>query len=162
MVKAKTTYKADDGQTFDSKEEAERHDEIARLKRAYETARDEFGLAVLRGQKTADGKLFKIAPGPDYYLLLKPWYSPPRIVSVHFYWTHWDWFLGDNEELKLRVKVSVAGRGEETMDIGVSDLYAKRENAIDAFLVANQKAINQRQKDHDELAANRNQIQIAW
>ena len=166
MVKRQVTYKTDDGKEYETPEEAEKHSQIVTLQKAYETARGKLGISLLQNQTTADGESFRIAPGPNYYLLLKYSHCPPRIIEVHFYWTHWDWFLDDKDNLKLRVIVpSLYARnkhGETTIEVYVHELYARADNARAAWLVANAERLAEDQKHHDEAAKNPRNIPVIY
>jgi hypothetical protein len=166
MVKWQVTYETDDGKSFQTPEEAEKHSKLISLQKDYETARDRFGIEMLRKQTTADGESFQIAPGPTYYLLLKHLHCPPRIVEVHFYWTHWDWFLDEQDQLKLRVIVPSIFAGEKSretsMEVYVHELFAKADNARAAWLEADAERLKTEQERHDEAAKNPQNIPVIY
>jgi hypothetical protein len=66
-VKEKTTFTADDGREFKTREEAERYEIIRQANEKFNGATRDYNLAIADVLKTADGYPFEL--GRDYYIV---------------------------------------------------------------------------------------------
>lgn len=136
-VKTKKQVYEAHGKESETKEEAEKYDELRTARNAFETARSKFERLTAESQKTADGYAFSFGTFCDYYFV-REYASRPSIERVSFY--PWDLSLREDE-----VGVSIRDDGKERSSFyPIGQLYYREANAIKALTVAQELAIRNR------------------
>ncbi len=136
-------YRASDGETFNSKAEAERHDALIVARDKYEEAEKAFGILLAETTKTADGCVFEFG-----------WFTYYRIIDG-YYWPQL-------EEVRLCLPRIAVNAGEVTIintingnyrDYRVSDLYKSKKFAEKALASLQEDRIADYQRQVDEMKA---------
>jgi hypothetical protein len=128
MVKKSTTYKTTDGDEFTDEAEAIAHEKIITLKRAFDSARHEYGRALAQREKTIDGYPFQIRYHTYYYI--GQFTGMPYLVDVNFA-NDWEFTLDDHKD-RITILQPRRDSGGYT-HCHISDLYHDRDNARKAL-----------------------------
>lgn len=129
MVKKSTTYKTTDGDEFTDEAEAIAHEEIITLKRAFDSARHEYGRALAQREKTIDGYEFQIR-FHTYYYIQDFSGRMPYLAEVTFA-NDWEFTLDDHKD-----RITILERRREGggfTHFHIDDLYHDRDNARKAL-----------------------------
>lgn len=129
-----TKFETSDGKEFDTKEEAERHDELILARKAYKDARHTLGVILARSQKTADGVPFDFSLLRDYYYISDGWASLPALRRVSFY--IWNFEFDERDVFEIK-QWDERGKGEQMMiTYKINELYYSEREAKKALLDA--------------------------
>jgi hypothetical protein len=141
-IKAKTTYRTDDGREFTDQKQAERHDRLVKAKREYESAKRTLGKLMAESCLTADGQPFKIGLWPDYYWITPGYFSMPSLLKVSFWGTNWDWEESSDEATTVVLLSDLSDSGQQLGHIRrfpINELYANKDRAQAALIEAQRK-----------------------
>lgn len=143
MVRKSTTYETTDGDEFTDEAEAISHENIITLKRAFDSARHEYGRALAQREKTIDGYPFKIRYHTYYYIQDFSG-TMPYLAEVTFA-NDWEFTLDDHKDRITILERRSEGSGRTHFHI--DDLYHDRDNARKA-LAAKQAEYLRREAEH--------------
>lgn len=150
-IETKTEYRAADGRTFSDEASAAKHEELVELRNNFKCARDDLGKAFAATHKTADGHSFQFGIWGDYYWITPGFFSLPSLQSVSFWGNNWDWRSSDDETGDDFVLISYVenkyGRGGESRDFKIQDLYRDKKNAEAALNVVQIEWLEARKKE---------------
>lgn len=130
VTKKKPTFETSDGREFDTKQEAERHEELTTARRTYVEARRQYTRALASSHKTADGEQFETGAMRTYYYVTKWVEYLPRIGEVSFYF--WNCDIDDKDEGVI-VQDESDGRNHRRVTYRISELYYHKKNALKAL-----------------------------
>jgi hypothetical protein len=128
MVRKSTTYKTTDGEEFTDESEAIAHEEIITLKRAFDSARYNYGRALAQREKTIDGHPFEIRY--HTYYSIRQFTGMPYLAEITFA-NDWEFTLDDHKD-RIAILQPRKNEGGYTYSY-VSDLYHDRDNARKAL-----------------------------
>jgi hypothetical protein len=137
------------GKTFDTRKEAKRHDELVTAKQALEDAQDKYQRVLAESAVTADGVPFEFGVFHDYYHIVKPWGSMPHVDRLSY--VAWGWSVRDSD---LPDQVEIADRRDDGKSryVPIKELYADRDKAVAALLVAQREWLEERRREIEEFA----------
>lgn len=137
------------GKTFDTHKEAQRHDELVAARVALEDAQRKYQRVLAESAVTADGVPFEFGVFHDYYYVAKPWGSLPYVRSFCYLAGAWSVRDSDTPDV-VEIAEDRDGKREYTP---ITELYADKEKAVAALLVAQGEWLEDQRRQIDELAA---------
>lgn len=129
-------FAAEDGEEFDTVEEAALHDQLITARREYDEARQKWSRAVAVTQKTADGELFDFGSiFRSYYFVTEGYFSMPEVKEVSF--LGWNFENGNNDD----VIITRFTDDRRIESFAIKDLYTDKRKAEEACLEAQEAKI---------------------
>lgn len=142
-----TKFQTSDGQEFDNKEEAERHEDVTAAFREWERASEKLDKIIAENTRTADGELFSTRMLQRYYVVRERYGQIPQMFELPW--------LGMRLRLSQRDEPTIEHRFEngQTAEYEISRLYAKHQNAERALITAQRKWLSEQSASVEEEAA---------
>lgn len=143
-------FETSDGQEFDTKEEAERHDKLTEAKAEFDTAQRKLLVAFAETCKTADGHAFEF--GWHKYSYIDQFIGWPNLREIEF-WRAWDQQFRidtENDDELILIK-SEPDRSSHWLtrnyEFRISDLYHDRAEALNALIAKQEEEIERRKME---------------
>jgi hypothetical protein len=146
------TFKTSDGETFNTKESAERHESFLTAQQAFENAWNDLKKASINEHLTADGFGFSDANGSWWnercYVIADSFFDP-HIFEVSIYPSN----IRDISatENAVEMTVHVYGHHQDNMIINLKNLFKDRKNAETALIRLLQEKIVELTKQISDL-----------
>lgn len=151
-------FKASDGQSFSTKQAAERHEALVSARQAFEQIQRQYYQALAQTGRTADGALFTLEGWNSYYHLTTDYAFMPVVRQVSFY-AYAD-FDTVREEDQMVLVVRDYDQGRYTFRrYRLADLYASEAHADRALLTAREAWLAERAAEVEALRA---EIAAKW
>lgn len=134
-IKEQRTFKASDGKEFDSKTEAQKHDDLAVAREEYKNALRKLNTLIAETTRTADGHLFDLGMWSTYYYITPGYFDMPQLKEVPY--LSWNWDLNEYDDA-VEI-ITREGNDQRRFEYKINALYREKRKAL-AALVETQKA----------------------
>jgi hypothetical protein len=146
-------FKTSDGKTFDTREEAERHELLRVARDEFEQARTVLARLLAESHQTADGRRFSFDQW-QYYYIAPGWEGLPRLTRVMFHGFNLDWESQfDGREFPVIRQWEGEGKDRRLLTYRFDCLYGSERAAEKALLAAQEKRLAELAESIEDLRA---------
>ena len=137
------------GQTFPTREAAERHSALIEAREQLESAQRKFQRLLAENAVTADGKPFHFGMYCDYWQVFQPWNSLPYLRKFCFICDNWR-VRGDIDRPDVVEICGKSDRGNEMIWVPITELFCSQEKAEAELLAARRKWLAEKAAEIEE------------
>ena len=132
-IKKSVKYRSTDGNEYDTKEEAERHDALWNARNEFDNARKKFGKLLAETQTTGDGEAFEFG-WRSYWYVTPTWGGFPELRTIRFSEYQFDF---DDSDVFQIFNIEDGNRKR----YAISDLYVSKHKARAALIAAQEERV---------------------
>ena len=132
------------GEEFDTKKEADRHEELCQARDDLHDAQRNYQRLLAESCKTADGFQFEFGVFHDYWQVFVPYGSVPYLRQTCYLCGSW---RVQEDPSKIEISEDPKDDKEYRWWVPITELYADRKNAMKALLAAKRKWLADRASD---------------